>query len=195
MSKIGKRIDALVSLELASRLKAAGYRKKGRSFWTVREDHTRVVNVQASRWNQGEEGTLAVNLGVFFPALAKLMDQPDVEGVPKEYQCTLRRRLGVLAHGGRDHWWSVGPETDLASTSREIAEAWTGFGVPWMESVATLEGARAELDRQGNPFLAGVVSLELGDRETARALVVESLRRFPRAAARTREWAARHGLL
>jgi Domain of unknown function (DUF4304) len=133
--------------------------------------------------------------GVFFPAVAKLADQPEVKGVPKEYECTLRRRLGMLAHHERDHWWSVRPGTELAKTSRELADAWTEFGVPWMESVSTLQGTQAELERQGNPFMAGVVSLARGDRETAAALVVESLRRLPRAEARTREWAARHGLL
>ena len=75
MSEIGKRIDEIVNADLAVRLKAEGFRKSSRTFFRAAADHTAVVNIQASLHNEGNSGTFAINLGVYFPLFAQFGDR------------------------------------------------------------------------------------------------------------------------
>jgi len=85
VSEIARRIDEVVKADLATRLEAEGYRKSARTFHRTEADHTKVVNVQANLWNQGSEGSFAINLGVSLPAVAGLSGGPVAHGrFPKQ---------------------------------------------------------------------------------------------------------------
>ena len=43
-------------------------------------EHTCIVNVQGNKWNQGDEGSFAINLGVYFPVIADLGGGPQALG-------------------------------------------------------------------------------------------------------------------
>jgi Domain of unknown function (DUF4304) len=196
MSEIAKQIDRVVQADLAARLKVAGFRKSGRTFFRAQPDHTRVVNVQASLWNQGGEGSFAINLGIYFPAIADLSGGPVATGkYPKEYECTVRERLGALVYGGRDHWWPIAPGADLARLATSVGTAWSVFGRPWLDQMSTLRGAYDLVCSQKLYFLAANFALALGEREAAEQLLRQALTRAPRARARFEDWGHRHGLL
>ena len=60
-----------------------------------------------SQSNTSEEGRITLNLGVYYPAIARLSGTPPTTSLPKEYDCTLRRRIGTLMERGEDYWWRV----------------------------------------------------------------------------------------
>jgi Domain of unknown function (DUF4304) len=68
-SEIGRKIDLIASGELGARLKAHGYRKKGRTFHRRTDESVCIVNVQARQSNVGFTGTFTINLGVYFPGI------------------------------------------------------------------------------------------------------------------------------
>jgi hypothetical protein len=196
MSEISKRIDEIVKVDLAVRLKVEGFRKSSRTFFRPAAEHTAVVNIQASLHNEGDSGTFAVNLGVYFPVFAELGGGLVSRGAfPKEYECSIRDRLGALAHEGRDYWWPVQPGADTEALGRSVGAAWAAYGRSWMERVSTLQGAFESTREQNLYFPAAIFALALGDRESAASLIRRAIERLPRGRPRFESWGARHGLL
>jgi hypothetical protein len=70
MSEIGKVIDRIAVDALVAPLKAAGYRRAGRTWRRRLKDAVQVVHVQASRSNVGADGRFTLTAGVYFPPLA-----------------------------------------------------------------------------------------------------------------------------
>ena len=196
MSHIRDAIENVIRGDLALRLKEAGYKKAARTFFAERADHTRVVNVQSDKWNQGSHGGFTINLGVYLPQVALITEALPLSGLyPKEYECSVQVRLGALMHEGQDVWWKIEAGTDVPKLAAEVGKAWAAFGQPWLERVSTLEGAHAELLSQYAYYHAAATALLLGRRDEARALVERALERLPRAAKKLSEWGQKHGLL
>ena len=80
MSEIGKRIDSIVRERLAPLLKKNGFKKKARNFYQEFPDRVEVINVQASQWNEGNEGKFTINVGVYYPEISKIIEAPSCYG-------------------------------------------------------------------------------------------------------------------
>lgn len=171
MSDIGRWIDAVIKAGLAPELKAAGFRKTARTFRRPFPLGVQVVNVQASRWNGGDTGQFTVNLGVHLPAVDAIDGRPP-RGNPTEWQCQVRRRIGFLLPDPDDHWWEVGPATDLDAVADEVRRTWLAHGPGWFRRLE----APAELVLVAARASARVgcrVALGLGDRARAAELLAE----------------------
>lgn len=99
MSEIARSIDEVIRLGLADWMKAHSFKKNGRNWHKNQGGNWLIVNVQASQWNMGNEGKFTINPGVYATAIAALAGKKPLEGKPKEYESTVRERLGVLAYG------------------------------------------------------------------------------------------------
>lgn len=195
MSEIAKLIDDVIRRDLTQRLKADGYCKSGRTFYSLGESRTTIVNVQASKSNLGEEGTFAINLGVYIPDVAKITNALPFTGrFPKEYDCTIRQRLGMLMTDGKDYWWSVNSTTDIDALAKDVGDAWLQHGKPWIDRLVNLDTVHAELINQHMYFVAAGVSLLLGRRDEAIDLVRMAISRQPLAARRIQDWARQRQL-
>ncbi len=183
-----KRIIQLLDMGLSAKLKDDGYRKKGLTFWREYKEHTRVVNVQPR--TMGSDGSFAVNLGIYFPAVAKLRGLDNLwasgRGV---YACVTPRgeiptpmisqRLGYLVHG-LDRWWRA-PKTkaNFQETNQALLEAWTHHGLSWMNRMDSAKKVQAYYESRGNAFGAGVLSLALGNRAKSILLTRKALKESP----------------
>jgi len=161
MSEIGKRIDGIIREGLAKELKAIGCKKSGRNFVLEGEESLRLVNVQASQWNFENRGEFTLNLGAYFPKVERLLKSPRLKTFPKEYECTVRVRIGELMPGGLDTWWKLDASTDDAKLAGELVEAWTRYGKPWFESMTTLQGLYGELFVRKNEAAQWKTDLQL----------------------------------
>jgi hypothetical protein len=171
VSDIGRRIDAVVRAGLAPELKAAGFRKAARTFRRPFPLGMQVVNVQASRWNGGDTGQFTINLGVHLPAVDVIDGRPP-RGNPTEWQCQVRRRIGFLFPDPDDHWWEIGPATDLGVVSDEVRQAWLAHVPEWFRRLE----APAELvltAARASGWVGCRVALGLGDRARAAELLAE----------------------
>jgi hypothetical protein len=174
MSEIARTIDAVLAGSLVPALQAAGYRKSGRTWRRTGPSSVRVVNVQGSSWNSGDSGQFTINLGLYFPALAPLVGWGHTTENPTEPACQIRRRIGRLLPGGRDHWWTVTPTTDVELLALDVRAAWDNHAARWFDMHDGLEAARA-LAAEQYPYGAAAVSLALGDRPDAQRLIDEAL--------------------
>src|SRR5690606_34171070 len=124
------------------------FRKKGRNYRLASDRSVAVLNIQASKWNEGSSGRFTVNLGVHWPEIARLMDGPIVGDEPKEYECTLRTRIGSLMPGNLDRWWDINEHTVDHLLAAEIVEVVKRFGLPWLFRMVEPHGVKSELEKQ-----------------------------------------------
>lgn len=194
MSEISKKIDEIVKLGLAPLLKEHGFKKKARNFYREHEDRIDLINVQASQFNAGAEGQFTVNVGVYFPAISAITDALPVKGMPKEYDCTARERIGLLSSDNRDTWWSVDDSVDTNNMAAELASSVESLCLPWLAKMAYLENLKLE-DEKKIPFIAAGISLHQGNRSEAKAYLEQSIKQKPLAKSRTMAWGKKHGLV
>lgn len=140
MSAIGKQVDACIRLSLAPLLKKTGFKKKGRTFLRTAQDLVHVVNVQASWTNSGDEGRFTVNLGVYFQGVERLLGN-HVETEPRHVHCHIQERIGALLTPSHDHWWTIAPDLGLSEVAKSVGDAVANHGLPWLETVSTIDGA------------------------------------------------------
>ncbi|MBT2786735.1 DUF4304 domain-containing protein [Halomonas sp. ISL-106] len=50
----------------------------------------KMINIQASQFNNSSEWSFTINVGVYFPAIVEITGGSPVNGMPKEYNCTTR---------------------------------------------------------------------------------------------------------
>jgi hypothetical protein len=219
VSEIGRVIDRVAADALAAPLKAAGYRRDGRTWRRRLGDHVQVVQVQASRYNVGADGRFLLNAGVYFPALAARLGLFPPTDAPGEADCHVRTRP---MPPGRD-WWKVraagvatpdqeagrvlgavfswldrwadrrASETNARAT-QELRQALERYALPWLERLTDLASARDELVRRGPPWWAAAASLELGEHAAAARLFAKALAAAPAKADNLRYWGRANGL-
>ncbi len=219
MSEIGRVIDRVAADALATPLKAAGYRRDGRTWRRRVGNSVQVVQVQASQSNVGADGWFLLNAGVYFPALATRLGLFPPTDAPLEMDCHVRTRP---MPPGRN-WWKVRaagvarPDQEAGRilgavfswldrradrrASRTNARATQGLGqaleryaLPWLERLIDLPSARDELARRGPLWWAAAASLELGEHATAARLFAQAVAAAPAKADNIRRWGRQNGL-
>ncbi|MBV1909430.1 MAG: DUF4304 domain-containing protein [Kangiellaceae bacterium] len=195
MSEISKIIDGIIKAELAPHLKQCGFKKKARNFYREHSDRTEMINIQASQWNEGLEGKFTVNVGVYYPEISKLIDAPPVKGLPKEYDCTIRERIGLIAEENRDTWWNVNPDTDQDVVANDLASKVKLVCLPWLELMSELDNVKTGVVKNNRAIVAAGISLHQGNAAEAKEYLEQSFKQQPLAKSRASAWGKKHGLI
>jgi hypothetical protein len=220
VSDLSKLIDQIAGEALADPLRAAGYRKTGRT-WRRRTDGCiQVVNVQGSRHSGGADGRFYLNLGVYFPALAVRLALFEPTDAPNESDCHLRLRV---TPAGKSYWavhlvggapaepdaekvlgavfsWldrradRRGPQKNDRVRS-DLREALEQRALPWLDRMQDLRTSRQALVDCGDLQVAAAASLVLGDRDDARRLLERLLAKRPASREHLREWGRANGVI
>jgi hypothetical protein len=168
LSHISKIIDTIIRNGLAQELRAAGYRKTGRTWRRGTGVGIRVTNLQASWTNVGDSGTFTINLGCWFPDAARIHGGFRVTERPTESDCIVSQRIGRLFPDGLDHWWKVDPDTDSELLGHQVARAWKTYGMPWLEAHSDPRAARQFMVDRGFLWWGAIFSLMLNEPAEAR---------------------------
>jgi hypothetical protein len=169
MSHINDLINIVIQSGLAQELKQNGFRKQARTFRKSLSEAILITNIQGSKWNRGQIGKFTMNLGVYFPVVARLiwLPLPRVADKPFEYDCLVHTRIGQVLPNPDDYWWTIEPSTDLHALGSNVTEIWETHGKPWLEHHAQMEHARDFLVHQGLQWQAAIFSYVLGEIELA----------------------------
>ena len=195
MSEIAKRIDAIVSARLAPMLKQAGFKKQARNFRREHDNHTDVINVQADRYNDANHGRFTVNLGAYYPAIADISEALPVRGLPKEYNCTVRQRIGSLMEVRADFWWEIDRRSSDADTADNLAKTVATYGIPWLDDLSNLDVVKRFAANNHGLYAAAGIALHQGDREGAQHYLdreMATANEFVKP--KLASWAKKHGL-
>lgn len=195
---IGNTIDAVLAARFVPTMRLLGYRKSAHTWRRPAASVLHVVNIQSSMTNRASSGAFTMNLRIDVPELAYLFGDDPLDA-PKEYDCVIRKRIGMLMPARVDLWWKIDDSTDVDALGQEGDDAFTSYGASWLEKRASLagllehfeDGARGQLD-------AAAVALLCNDREAAQRALARALSTSPPSAtlfqARCRNFAERNGL-
>lgn len=194
MSEIAKRIDSIVRERLAPLLKKNGFKKKARNFYRECPDRIEVINVQASQWNECNEGKFTINVGVYYPEISKILEAPPVSGAPKEYDCTVRERIGLLTPENKDQWWHIDGTVNDLNLSEDVANQVEKICLPWLSEMSDLENVKSYVVKN-MAFVAAGIALFQGKREEASELIEKALKQKPLAKSKINSWGKKHGVV
>jgi hypothetical protein len=128
-SENGKRLQQA----LASTLKLRGFKKAGATWRRESSEAISVLNLQGSQWGP----SFYINLGVYFRALGE-------RNQPAEHHCHIRIRLSELVPDRERLHTLLDFEKPIQEGVRgqELERLVVQHGLPWLETVSTVEGAR-----------------------------------------------------
>lgn len=195
MSDIAKRIDAIIKEGLAPLLKKEGFKKKARNFYRELENRIELINIQASKWNEGDEGQFTVNVGVYYPEISKITDALPVSGMPREYDCTIRERIGLLTPENKDRWWEIDSTSNDSEVSANVANQVQELCLPWLEKMSSLDAVKSAIANNNRAFVASGIALFQNNRVEAAAYLVKALKQQPLAKSKINAWGKKHGLV
>jgi hypothetical protein len=195
MSEIAKRIDAIIKEGLAPLLKKEGFKKKARNFYREHKNRIELINIQASKWNEGNEGQFTVNVGVYYPDIAKVTDALPVNGIPKEYDCTIRERIGFLKPDKKDAWWKINSSSNDAEVSENVANQVKELCLPWLDKMSNLDEVKSYIAKNNRAFVAAGIALLQGNRDEASLYIEQALKQQPLAKSKINSWGRKHGLV
>lgn len=165
----GQAINTILRLGLDPALRQAGYKRRAHTFRQARPDGVwRVINVQGSRWNEGDQGRFTLNLGLHFPQVRAIMGDPPLTMPPKEWDCELRARIGRLMPTRQDKWWQFDERSDLQAVADDVVKHWQTYGRPWLDRYGDLRRARDEIGAREDNLFALAASVALGEPDAAR---------------------------
>ncbi|HEY4216832.1 MAG TPA: DUF4304 domain-containing protein [Gemmatimonadaceae bacterium] len=193
-------LDSVANAGLTAQLKLERFRKTGRT-WRRRVDPDQaiqIVNLQGSMYATRSEGRAALNVAIYFPAVAEVLGLGALTNRPTEADAQLRCRASTLAPDGRDTWIEFAPEDlkSIAGAGSTFLQLYRNFGAPWLDRLSTLRAARDEFARTGAFWQAAAASIACHDPSAARSLLLDAL---DHASSTTRphleNWAVRYNLL
>jgi hypothetical protein len=194
MSEIAKRIDEIIGLELAPYLKTQGFKKAGRNFHRKDEHSIAVINVQASTGNAGEQGQFTLNIGRYFPAIAELMGTSIASDIPKEYESTIRARIGNVTPNKNDYWWKFSPQVGNYDISKEVLQFVASYAIPWLAKIESPKELYEELLGTFPSLAAASVAIFMGNKDEAASIAADLLSKRPMATSHINMWAKRNGV-
>ena len=191
MSEISKSIDECIKLGIAKFLKAQGFKKSGRNWHKEIDNNWHIVNVQASSGNFASEGKFAINLGVYNAEIESYCGNC-LSGKPKEYDSTIRIRLGAT-DSSSDYWWEIDARSDLQDIAIDVVQKLESEGMPWLEDHLDISNVSESLKMQPSvqSFSAALLS---GDEKEAKRRIITAIEDRPRSEARFKRWASKTGI-
>jgi hypothetical protein len=169
-------------------LKEQGFKVRGRTFNRTTEDGlTQVVNLQMGSSDppgttyipglrENLYGLFTVNLGVYIPEVAELHGGGPAKSWVREYQCSVRDRLGPASGSPKDIWWNLSEATEAV---RDVQLLLLSFGLVFLDRFRSRDLVLAELEGHGENLehcavpriVCAIILAKRGQMTAARALM------------------------
>lgn len=135
MTPVSNLFGALLKEHIGPFMKHEGFLRRGQSFIREGLESWAIVHFQRSSKSDAAEILFTVNLGVASKRLCDFFGI-QVKGKNSIDTSHWRQRLGILATGGVDHWWSIDGETDITSLGSELVRMIRDRGIPIIEALS-----------------------------------------------------------
>jgi hypothetical protein len=179
---------ALLHEQIAPLLAAEGFEVAGQTFHRPVGSNWEVIALERNQVRGRDHLKLNANLAVAIDRLRGAGQDWSDGRRPSAAECHFGVALGQLLTG-RNVWWDLDPDTDLAMLGETLIEAIRRYGLPWLEVRSSDESLRnaylAELDSVAWWELRPLRELveQLGPNEARQALDAELRRRAENEAA------------
>lgn len=174
-------------------LKAAGFKKRGRTLYRVGTDSSDVINLQASQWNTVSEMQFTANLGTHQVDLAKELKRQRTTLPQKVEECMLQERIGWVMPDQLDVWWRIDSEHTEEHASLALTKAVEGYVLPWFELCRRRETLIQYMSGRAGWRSADVLLL-LGERDLAINAMERISSKLPDSTDAISRWKLEHGI-
>lgn len=163
---ITQAIDTLIAAHIAPFLKSQGFRRKGQRFARDTGEAIEVLEFDRWKYNEGNSGKFGVTLGVFHPAVSRMVDEarpgwgePADARFPPVQDCLLNECL-MPPEDQREHaqYWPIDADNPIEEVAGRLLPALETAALPWLSANTLLQGTLprlSELSRK-NVWLASV---------------------------------------
>ncbi len=165
------------SLLQARHLKALGFRKSAHTWTRTSAERSEVINLQLSPSNTAIDARFTLNLGIHLPALHQALERLPVKGALKEYNCTIRSRIGRLYADERDQWWTVTETTHPEALTDLLQTETVNHALPWFGRLQTYADIASYFEAGNFLFIAAVAHHLGGQPDKARAPMSQAIHR------------------
>lgn len=80
---------------------------------------------------------VTINLGLYWPEIQQAIGRAAKATPPRDADCTVFQRLGFVACDGRDVWWTIREEADIAPEGADVVQKLRDHGLPWLSAATT----------------------------------------------------------
>ena len=156
-----KKLSDFVTDQLYQALKPLGFKRRDKhNLYRVLDESIQVINVQTHRF---DKNSITVNMGIYYPAVMKLLEKEAPTKIPHEMYCTLRSRIGYWLEHALDTWWTYVDKdkldeyrsrfqtdknvyTDQVELTQNIVKAVSQKGIKFFEKFQSLEDFKTHFD-------------------------------------------------
>jgi len=167
---ITQQFDEVLKEVITPQLKSLGFKKSGNNFYRDLGDIGQCFNVQQSRWNTADAKTFCFNIGLIHKEIYKDLSNCDFPKFPKEYDCQVSGRLGLLKFE-KDEWYELSSQTDLETLKATITYDLITYVNPFFLKYAVWEHwytlIQEDVYKIYGPFFRFLLLLKLGKKEEA----------------------------
>lgn len=127
---------AFIFDKIADFLKEIDFKKRGNHFFKSNGEIGYCVNIQNDKWNNAVQIQFTLNLGIYTERF--WLEHYDFKhtGVapsfPKEYECTVRERIGNIMPTNEDRWYCITSDTDVMKLWADIEHDLTDYVMPFL---------------------------------------------------------------
>lgn len=187
----------IITEYLAPMLKHHGYRKKNNLFFQQQPEVIKLISIQNSNLTIPETCEFTINLGVYFPAVAQILEQANDNKMPSRAELgQINIRIGnLIPSARRDRWWLILPDSNWKSVAEEVTNAVEAYGLSWVDSLASRNAAKSHVIVNKNYLLAAAFSLADGNNDEAKKYMEKRISEERPLHPIWFEWAKKNGLL
>lgn len=138
--KASSEFNKLVKECVRPLLNEHGFKRRGNSFVSKKNDIWFLINFQKSRKSSVDEVVFTINLGiassVLFNFFSKEIKQPTIE------DCHFRQRIGFLLAQRGDKWWTINSDTEINKLCDELKSCLIEHALTELENYSSNESLR-----------------------------------------------------
>ena len=190
MLSLAEHVDEIIKLDLAGRMKKAGFRKRKNGFWRETQSKggqpgkvVQAIDVQVGGGGTTSEGIFTAKAGVFFLDLMPIITpwQKKAPSPITANDCHVKMPIGLLGPWKTEaHSWPISTDqTQDAAFAKELADAIETWCVPYVEAALDLEKIASGEVPGADPYLAVLALQRQGKKDAAKAKVDEILAANP----------------
>lgn len=190
MIKISEKIEIIIKSGFSNFMKNEGFKKSGKNWHKQFEGYCWIVNIQSSQSNFGDTGKFTINLGVYHHTIEQLANGQPLITKPKEYEATIRTRLGSL-FTEHDYWWQIKDQTFLEDITHDLILKMKNYGFPWLINHIKVEQIYEAIGSGLSDKALATVLLVKGTNETKQRIKAAMIER-PLGNDYFNQWAEKH---
>lgn len=127
--------------KIAALFKENDFKKQGNNFFKSNGSIGYCANIQNGKWNSAERVKFTINLGIytdrFWLEHYDFKNSGVTPSFPKEVECAVRERIGILLTQNEDRWYCITPDTDVMKLWAEIKHGITNYAMPFFAQYNT----------------------------------------------------------